>query len=91
MSTHPLHGSGFNLRILPPPSTSVKTCLGCGQSKPPEDFGRQPNAKDGRKARCKSCVSDDNRAYQERRAKAEREAEERGMLLERATTFDEGV
>lgn len=35
----------------------MKVCLGCKKMKPLEDYHKNPGAKDGRRPRCKSCVS----------------------------------
>jgi hypothetical protein len=39
-------------------ATLLKTCSKCGQQKPLNDFRRLAAAKDGRRAACKSCVSE---------------------------------
>lgn len=42
--------------------TLLKTCSRCGKQKPLKDFRRLAAAKDGRRAACKSCQSDWNKA-----------------------------
>jgi hypothetical protein len=37
------------------PGTSYKTCCGCGETKPLDEFYRFVHAKDGRTSRCKIC------------------------------------
>lgn len=53
----------------------------CGESKNLSEFHRSSTNKDGRASRCRACRSQDSRAYAERRARAERIAEERGARL----------
>jgi hypothetical protein len=60
---------------------TLKTCSGCGASKPLDEFDRAPNSKDGRTSRCKQCRAEVGRIYRKRRAAAERMAEERGNEL----------
>jgi hypothetical protein len=62
------------------PKETSERCSSCRQVKPLEDFHRSPVSRDGRAARCKECRNADARVYRERRARAEKETEERGRL-----------
>lgn len=44
---------------------NTKICSKCGDSKPLEQFSRASKEKSGRKSRCKTCVSEDVRAYRD--------------------------
>lgn len=41
----------------------TKPCSKCGAVKPIDDFSRASKEKSGRKSRCKSCVSEDDKAF----------------------------
>jgi 5-methylcytosine-specific restriction endonuclease McrA len=41
----------------------MKTCTGCGNTKPLEDFGRSKQSRDGRTPRCKTCLNAYARRY----------------------------
>jgi len=45
-----------------------KTCKGCGETKPLTDFNKHPQCKDGRKGKCKTCISEQRKKlYREAR------------------------
>ena len=56
----------------------MKTCAKCGDTKPLDEFHRKKSSRDGRRARCKTCLLAQKREYY---------AANRETLLERAIEY----
>jgi hypothetical protein len=50
-----VNGHNKRLAIKVDPNATEKTCTGCGELKPIEEFHRKSNVPHGRKARCRDC------------------------------------
>jgi Recombination endonuclease VII len=59
-------------RETKPPRTEPKTCGGCGETKPPEQFYKRTVSWEGLTARCKTCWDAQKKAYKERDLQAHR-------------------
>lgn len=44
----------------------MKTCTGCGETKPLDEYHRNKNGRDGRRERCKTCLLAQKREYNAR-------------------------
>lgn len=61
-------------------TTIAKTCRKCGEAKPPSEFYKNPEGKNGLSSRCKGCICAQARAYYTTH-KAERDAFSREYYL----------
>lgn len=66
-----------------------KVCSKCRKLKDLSEFHRSSTNNDGHTSRCKECRSEEARAYQERRRRAEVAAAERGAILMRSGPMGE--